>query len=108
MSRRGVIWQLTTSQSAHDEFWHHAASGPLIGTIRSWRTSSSRVFASVLLKSLVSPGMAVSRVALIRELENFIERAVIFTRGKSIEAPLGELDYGIRSASCGPRMTVPW
>src|SRR6201997_949451 len=27
----------------------------------------------------------------IRELENFLERAVILTRGKSLEAPLGEL-----------------
>lgn len=27
----------------------------------------------------------------IRELENFIERAVIVTRGRSLEAPLGEL-----------------
>jgi formate hydrogenlyase transcriptional activator len=27
----------------------------------------------------------------IRELENFIERAVILTRSKSLEAPLGEL-----------------
>jgi formate hydrogenlyase transcriptional activator len=27
----------------------------------------------------------------IRELENFIERAVILTRGNSLEAPLGEL-----------------
>jgi formate hydrogenlyase transcriptional activator len=27
----------------------------------------------------------------IRELENFIERAVIITRGKSLDAPLGEL-----------------
>lgn len=27
----------------------------------------------------------------IRELENFIERAVILTRGKSLEAPIGEL-----------------
>jgi formate hydrogenlyase transcriptional activator len=27
----------------------------------------------------------------IRELENFVERAVIVTRGKSLEAPLGEL-----------------
>jgi formate hydrogenlyase transcriptional activator len=27
----------------------------------------------------------------IRELENFIERAVIVTRGKSLDAPLGEL-----------------
>jgi transcriptional regulator with GAF, ATPase, and Fis domain len=27
----------------------------------------------------------------IRELENFIERAVILTRGKSLEAPLAEL-----------------
>jgi transcriptional regulator with GAF, ATPase, and Fis domain len=33
----------------------------------------------------------------IRELENFIERAVILTRGKSLEAPLGEL----RKASSG-------
>jgi len=30
----------------------------------------------------------------IRELENFIERAVILTRGKSLEAPLGELRRG--------------
>ena len=30
----------------------------------------------------------------IRELENFIERAVILTRGKSLEAPLGELHKG--------------
>jgi formate hydrogenlyase transcriptional activator len=27
----------------------------------------------------------------IRELENFIERAVILTRGKALEAPLAEL-----------------
>jgi transcriptional regulator with GAF, ATPase, and Fis domain len=27
----------------------------------------------------------------IRELENFVERAVILTRGKSLDAPLGEL-----------------
>jgi formate hydrogenlyase transcriptional activator len=27
----------------------------------------------------------------IRELENFVERAVILTRGKSLEAPQGEL-----------------
>jgi formate hydrogenlyase transcriptional activator len=27
----------------------------------------------------------------IRELENFIERAVILTRGRSLEAPLAEL-----------------
>jgi formate hydrogenlyase transcriptional activator len=27
----------------------------------------------------------------IRELENFIERAVLLTRGKSLEAPIGEL-----------------
>jgi formate hydrogenlyase transcriptional activator len=27
----------------------------------------------------------------IRELENFVERAVIVTRGKSLEAPVGEL-----------------
>jgi formate hydrogenlyase transcriptional activator len=27
----------------------------------------------------------------IRELENFIERAVILTRGRSLDAPLGEL-----------------
>ncbi len=30
----------------------------------------------------------------IRELENFIERAVILTRGKALEAPLGELRKG--------------
>lgn len=35
----------------------------------------------------------------IRELENFIERAVILTRGKSLEAPLGELR---RSGSQAP------
>src|SRR5262249_50658507 len=27
----------------------------------------------------------------VRELENFIERAVILTRGKALQAPLGEL-----------------
>jgi DNA-binding NtrC family response regulator len=30
-------------------------------------------------------------MASIRELENFIERAVIATRGRSLEASLGEL-----------------
>jgi formate hydrogenlyase transcriptional activator len=34
----------------------------------------------------------------IRELENFIERAVIVTRGKSLEAPLGELRKTIYDA----------
>jgi formate hydrogenlyase transcriptional activator len=34
----------------------------------------------------------------IRELENFIERAVIVTRGKSLEAPLGELRKTIYEA----------
>jgi formate hydrogenlyase transcriptional activator len=37
----------------------------------------------------------------IRELENFIERAVIVTRGKSLEAPLGEL----RSLNSEPAAT---
>jgi formate hydrogenlyase transcriptional activator len=43
------------------------------------------------------PGMALKTLSSwhwpgnIRELENFIERAVILTRGKSLEAPLGEL-----------------
>jgi formate hydrogenlyase transcriptional activator len=34
----------------------------------------------------------------IRELENFIERAVILTRGKSLEAPLGELGKSRKDA----------
>ena len=34
----------------------------------------------------------------IRELENFIERAVILTRGRSLEAPLGELKAPAPSA----------
>src|SRR3984893_10019300 len=29
----------------------------------------------------------------IRELENFIERSVILTRGKALQAPIGELDH---------------
>src|SRR3989454_859520 len=37
----------------------------------------------------------------IRELENFIERAVLLTRGKSLEAPLGELRN--KSKEKGPR-----
>jgi formate hydrogenlyase transcriptional activator len=37
----------------------------------------------------------------IRELENFIERAVILTRGKSLHVPLAELD---RSAAESPRV----
>ena len=32
----------------------------------------------------------------IRELENFVERAVIVTRGRSLDAPLGELRKRIR------------
>jgi transcriptional regulator with GAF, ATPase, and Fis domain len=39
----------------------------------------------------------------IRELENFIERAVILTRGKSLEAPLGELR---RSKAQEPAVTM--
>src|ERR1700723_1350506 len=39
----------------------------------------------------------------IRELENFIERAVIVTRGKSLEAPLGELR---RSKAQEPAVTM--
>src|SRR5579871_1290677 len=41
----------------------------------------------------------------IRELENFIERAVILTRGKSLEAPLGELRQ--RSTEEPTRTTTP-
>jgi len=40
----------------------------------------------------------------IRELENFIERSVILTRGKSLEAPLAELR---RSNTQGPPVTMP-
>jgi formate hydrogenlyase transcriptional activator len=40
----------------------------------------------------------------IRELENFIERAVILTRGKSLEAPLAELH---RSNTQEPAVTKP-
>jgi formate hydrogenlyase transcriptional activator len=40
----------------------------------------------------------------IRELENFVERAVILTRGKSLEAPLGELR---RSKKDEPAPTSP-
>jgi len=32
----------------------------------------------------------------IRELENFIERALLLTRGKSLEAPVAELERRIR------------
>lgn len=38
----------------------------------------------------------------IRELENFIERAVILTRGKSLEAPLGELRRGEQPKGIAP------
>ncbi len=41
----------------------------------------------------------------IRELENFIERAVILTRGKSLEAPLAELRYGKKDEP--PQATTP-
>ena len=40
----------------------------------------------------------------IRELENFIERSVILTRGKSLEAPLAELR---RSNTQEPPVTMP-
>jgi formate hydrogenlyase transcriptional activator len=40
----------------------------------------------------------------IRELENFIERAVILTRGKSLEAPLAELR---RPNATGSSVTTP-
>jgi formate hydrogenlyase transcriptional activator len=48
----------------------------------------------------------------IRELENFMERAVILTRGKSLEAPLGELRTsrqasGLRSAHELNRRDLP-
>jgi transcriptional regulator with GAF, ATPase, and Fis domain len=39
----------------------------------------------------------------IRELENFIERAVILTRGKALDAPLGELR---KSRAEGPAQNV--
>ena len=54
---------------------------------------------SIMLKGLTAwdwPGN-------IRELENFIERAVILTRGKSLEAPLAELR---RSKPQGPIHTT--
>ena len=45
----------------------------------------------------------------IRELENFIERAVILTRGKSLDAPLGELrkTNTERSAHADPNDVTP-
>jgi len=55
-------------------------------------------FAKQMQKAIetIPPGVMKGLVAWdwpgnIRELENFIERAVILTRGKSLEAPLGEL-----------------
>jgi formate hydrogenlyase transcriptional activator len=39
----------------------------------------------------------------IRELENFIERAVLLTRGKSLEAPVAELR---KSNTEGARMST--
>jgi formate hydrogenlyase transcriptional activator len=55
-------------------------------------------FAKQMQKNIESvPASAMRRLTAwdwpgnIRELENFIERAVILTRGKSLEAPLGEL-----------------
>jgi formate hydrogenlyase transcriptional activator len=41
----------------------------------------------------------------IRELENFIERAVLLTRGKSLEAPLAELRK--TGAEASPRANMP-
>jgi formate hydrogenlyase transcriptional activator len=35
----------------------------------------------------------------IRELENFIERSVILTRGSALQAPIAELTYNGRNAS---------
>jgi transcriptional regulator with GAF, ATPase, and Fis domain len=43
----------------------------------------------------------------IRELENFIERAVILTRGKALEAPLGELRKGVRDEPTRAPATLP-
>jgi formate hydrogenlyase transcriptional activator len=43
----------------------------------------------------------------IRELENFIERAVILTRGKSLEAPLGELRKSATDEAAQPKQPVP-
>jgi len=58
----------------------------------------SRNLPSKLQKKIeaISPAMMKGLMAWdwpgnIRELENFIERAVIVTRGKSLDAPLGEL-----------------
>jgi transcriptional regulator with GAF, ATPase, and Fis domain len=55
-------------------------------------------FSKQMQKEIVSIPTAVMRGLIawewpgnIRELKNFIERAVILTRGKSLEAPLGEL-----------------
>ena len=55
-------------------------------------------FAKQMQKKIdsISPGVMRGLTAWdwpgnIRELENFIERAVILTRGRSLEAPLGEL-----------------
>jgi formate hydrogenlyase transcriptional activator len=43
----------------------------------------------------------------IRELENFVERAVILTRGKSLEAPLAELLRGSQKDKPVPFSTQP-
>jgi transcriptional regulator with GAF, ATPase, and Fis domain len=43
----------------------------------------------------------------IRELENFIERAVILTRGSSLEAPLSEL-HKVSADSVPPAAAQPW
>jgi formate hydrogenlyase transcriptional activator len=43
----------------------------------------------------------------IRELENFIERAVILTRGKSLEAPLGELRKSPADEPAPSRASLP-
>jgi formate hydrogenlyase transcriptional activator len=62
-------------------------------------------FAKQMQKKIeaISPGVMKGLTAWdwpgnIRELENFIERAVIVTRGKSLEAPLGELRKTIYEA----------
>jgi formate hydrogenlyase transcriptional activator len=38
----------------------------------------------------------------IRELENFVERAVILTRGASLEAPVSELERGSARVDAAP------
>ena len=43
----------------------------------------------------------------IRELENFIERSVILTRGTALQTPIGELSYNCRNAAGGVHARSP-